>query len=59
MLTDGKITDFEKYKSLIKSNNKLNRLHTVGVGDSISNKDKIYLKESAENGKGLNILISE
>ncbi len=58
MLTDGS-TNFDQLKALISANTIKNKLHTIGVGDSISGKDKVYLIESAESGKGISIFISE
>ena len=39
MLTDGE-TSFTKFIELIKANSLNNKLHTIGVGSSLKDKDK-------------------
>ena len=64
LLSDGGILktglmNFDQFTELIQANSKKSKLHTIGVGCSISRNDKLYLVKSAKTGGGNSIFIAE
>jgi hypothetical protein len=56
LLTDGEISDTENVISLVQSNIRHSRVHTIGIGNEVS---EALIIGCAEKGKGSHIFIKE